>query len=255
MRADIFVQILAGISRNKACELIKGGAVFFNNLKILRPSQTLSYQNIGLLDSADFGKYVQENRDFLLKSLKITSPVYVSRSAQKLKYFLQDLNIDIYGNCLDIGSSTGGFVQILLEFGANRVVAVDVGNLQLHPSLKNDNRIVLLENTDIRNFNTDCLFDILTCDVSFISIYSIFDKIYTLFKDYAIILFKPQFEVGKDVRRNSRGVVVNKLAINRAIENFDNFLKLKNIEILTFKESKILGKDGNLEYFYLIKKV
>ncbi len=180
---------------------------------------------------------------------------YVSRAAYKLKYFLDEIKIDLKDKvALDVGSSTGGFTQILLENSVEKVVCVDVGSNQLHERIKNDKRIEFFENCDIRNFKSKICFDILTCDVSFISILNIIDSINSLNFKKIIILFKPQFEVGINVKRDKKGVVKDKLAIEKARENFiAKTLELKwKLEINSL--SKLQGKDGNNEELFCFSK-
>lgn len=232
MRADKYVANALNISRNKASELIKDGNVFLDKEAILKPSLEIENGEIELL-----------------------ADVYVSRAALKLKYFLQEVNINLQDkDIIDVGSSTGGFVQILLQNGVKSVTAVDVGTMQLHSSLKNNDKIKLFENTDIKEFESDKSFDILTCDVSFISLSAILKYLKPLFSEFAIFLFKPQFEVGKSVKRDKKGVVKDEKAIKQAKAKFE--LEAANLGLLLLysNECKVKGKEGNVEYFYLFKK-
>ncbi len=151
---------------------------------------------------------------------------------------------------LDIGSSTGGFVQILLENGVKEIFAVDVGDNQLHKSLREDKRVRVFENCDIREFKANKLFDIITCDISFISILNILKSIDRVSKRDIIILFKPQFEVGKGVKRNKKGVVLDNKAIDSARENFEKATQDLGLETSKEFKIKIAGKSGNIEYLY-----
>ena len=147
MRLDLYLTQNFNIqSRNKANELIKASKVKVNKKIISKASFIVEDDmNIELLEE-----------DF-----------YVSRAAYKLKYFLDEIKIDLKDKvALDVGSSTGGFTQILLENSVEKVVCVDVGSNQLHERIKNDKRIEFFENCDIRNFKSKICFDILTCDVS-----------------------------------------------------------------------------------------
>ena len=235
MRLDLYLTQNFNIqSRNKANELIKASKVKVNKKIISKASFIVEDDmNIELLEE-----------DF-----------YVSRAAYKLKYFLDEIKIDLKDKvALDIGSSTGGFTQILLENSVEKVVCVDVGSNQLHERIKNDKRIEFFENCDIRNFKSKICFDILTCDVSFISILNIIDSINSLNFKKIIILFKPQFEVGINVKRDKKGVVKDKLAIEKARENFiAKTLELKwKLEINSL--SKLQGKDGNNEELFCFSK-
>ena len=139
-----------------------------------------------------------------------------------------------------------------LEKGAKKVVCVDVGNNQLHKKLRENPKVEVFENTDIRDFEYKNKFDILVSDVSFISLLKIFDKLSTL-SDEMILLFKPQFEVGKEAKRDKRGVVVDKEAIKRARENFEEYVS-GEYDILRSEESSIKGKEGNIEYIYHLRR-
>lgn len=235
MRLDNFLADNLKISRNQARELIKNLKVKIND-KIITKISFLT----------------DENTKFEILEDKI----YVSRAANKLKYFLHESDISITNlNCLDIGSSTGGFIEVLLEFGASKVVGVDVGNNQIHNSLRNETRLEIYENTDIRDFKSDELFEIITCDVSFIGINEILNIINSYASNFIVILFKPQFEVGKSVKRDKKGVVKDEKAILQAMRKFEaNALSLGwNLYIKT--NSKIKGKEGNEEVFYAFKKI
>ncbi len=222
-------------SRNKATELIKSNKVKCDGEIITKPSfNVLDFHKIELLED-----------DF-----------YVSRAAYKLKFFLQELkNFDLKNkNALDIGSSTGGFTQILLENEIKKVTCVDVGTNQLHERIKYNDKINFFENTDIRNFESDEIFDIVTCDVSFISILNIIDAINTLASKDIIILFKPQFEVGTNVKRDKKGIVKDNNAIQKARDNFLNKTNILNWTLKYSNISKLQGKDGNVEEFFYFSK-
>lgn len=222
-------------SRNKATELIKSNKVKCDGEIITKPSfNVLDFHKIELLED-----------DF-----------YVSRAAYKLKFFLQELkNFDLKDkNALDIGSSTGGFTQILLENEIKKVTCVDVGTNQLHQRIKYNDKINFFENTDIRNFESDEIFDIVTCDVSFISILNIIDAINTLASKDIIILFKPQFEVGSNVKRDKKGIVKDNNAIQKARDNFLNKTNILNWTLKYSNISKLQGKDGNVEEFFYFSK-
>lgn len=222
-------------SRNKATELIKSNKVKCDGEIITKPSfNVLDFHKIELLED-----------DF-----------YVSRAAYKLKFFLQELkNFDLRDkNALDIGSSTGGFTQILLENEIKKVTCVDVGTNQLHERIKYNDKINFFENTDIRNFESDEIFDIVTCDVSFISILNIIDAINTLASKDIIILFKPQFEVGSSVKRDKKGIVKDNNAIQKARDNFLNKTNILNWTLKYSNISKLQGKDGNVEEFFYFSK-
>jgi 23S rRNA (cytidine1920-2'-O)/16S rRNA (cytidine1409-2'-O)-methyltransferase len=221
-------------SRNKASELIKSKKVQVDNKIITKPSFI-----------------VEEQADIKI----LEDDFFVSRAAYKLKYFLDEININLKDlNTLDIGSSTGGFTQILLNNYVNRVTCVDVGSNQLHEKIKNNEKILFYENTDIREFTSNEKFDLVTCDVSFISILNIIEDINRLAKNKIIILFKPQFEVGKNIKRDKKGVVKDKKAILKARERFIDTTKILNWNLKYSSYSKIQGKDGNEEELFYFDK-
>lgn len=236
MRLDMYVfeQGFAG-SRNKASELIKAGCVFVNGV----------VERKNAIEISDNDTVVVE---------KISQ--YVSRSGMKLKGFFGEIKaLHVKGlDCLDIGSSTGGFVQVLKEEGAQRVTAVDVGSEQLHVSLRNDDSIIVCENTDIRAFHPGRTYDMVTCDVSFIGISQILSAIDSLSHKGIIILFKPQFEVGKEVKRSTKGVVKDTSAILRAQQRFESECVTLGWNLVAKKDSIIKGKEGNAETFYYFEK-
>lgn len=220
-------------SRNRAIDAIKRGKVFVDGKKAKPSTQCDENSNIDI-DSEKF---------------------YVSRASKKLELFLEEYPMDLKGKiALDIGSSTGGFVQILLENEVKSVTAVDVGSNQLHHSLRDNPKIKVFEETDIRAFKTDEIFEIVTCDVSFISILHIIDDIDRLSDRDMVLLFKPQFEVGRNVKRDSRGVVIDDKAIKIAIESFENRTSELGWKLCYSTISKLAGKSGNVEYIYHFRK-
>ena len=217
-------------SRNKAKELIKNKKIKVNGKIETKPSFKVENPKIEILEK-----------------------VYVSRAAWKLKNYLEKYNISFKDkSVIDVGSSTGGFSEVALEKGAKKVVCVDVGSNQLHKKLRENKKVEVYENTDIRDFDYDKKFDILVSDVSFISLLKIFDKLATL-SDEMILLFKPQFEVGIEAKRDKKGVVIDKEAIIKARENFEKYVS-KDFEILRSEESSIRGKEGNIEYIYHLRR-
>lgn len=220
-------------SRNKAQQLIKDSKVSVNKKIITKASFKVSDELIELDDEH----------------------VYVSRAAYKLKNFLPPLPFNVKGmNALDIGSSTGGFTEVLLMNGVASVTSVDVGSSQLHKKLLDDDRVISIENQDIREFKSEKHFELITCDVSFISLSHILDSINELSSKYIILLFKPQFEVGKNVKRDKNGVVADKKAISTAIIKLEDTCTLLGWKKLLMEASSITGKEGNIEYCYCYEK-
>lgn len=233
MRLDIALSKKLDISRNKASEMIKKSLVNVNGKCINKPS------------------FEVEESD----EISASETLFVSRAGEKLDGFLSEFSVDIEDKtCLDIGSSTGGFSQVLLKNGAFKVVCVDVGSEQLHQSLRQNEKIELYENTDVREFKSDYAFDVVTCDVSFISFKDIAYYVDKFANNDIIILFKPQFEVGREVKRSKKGVVMDKKAIQKAHEEFEKIALSYGWKLQTKVASKVAGKEGNLESFYAYKK-
>ena len=155
---------------------------------------------------------------------------------------------------LDVGSSTGGFVQILLQRGAKSVTALDVGSSQLSEILRRDPRVIVRENTDIREFASKKKFDLITCDVSFISLNLILESLVRLAKSVLIVLFKPQFEVGAEIKRNKKGVLKDEKAARATRTKFERLCAELGLAVLHASACKITGKEGNQEFFYLLKR-
>ncbi|WP_044417885.1 23S rRNA (cytidine-2'-O)-methyltransferase TlyA [Halarcobacter anaerophilus] len=235
MRLDLYLTKNFDIqSRNKAHEIIKSNKVKVDGKTVSKPSF--------LVDETSKIELLEE--DF-----------YVSRAAYKLKHFLDEIKISLKNKeALDIGSSTGGFTQILLLNSIKKVTCVDVGSNQLHEKIKNDKRIVFFEKQDIRKFQSDKKFDLVTCDVSFISILNILKEIDSFAKNEIIILFKPQFEVGTNVKRDKKGVVKDKKAVLKAREKFLDQTKLLNWKLKYNSQSKLEGKEGNEEELFYFNK-
>lgn len=222
-------------SRNKANEAIKSRNIKVDGKIIDKPS--FKIKNIEKIE------VLEKKR-------------YVSRAGDKLKEFLKDKDIEINNKiCLDVGSSTGGFVQVLLEMNAEKIYAVDVGKGQLHPILKENKKIISKESQDIRKLKCEKKFDLVTCDVSFISILYILDSLINFAKNEIIILFKPQFEVGKNTKRDKKGVVKDINALKRVCVKFESELIKHKLQIISKEESKIKGKEGNSEFFYYLKNL
>ena len=220
-------------SRNRAIDAIKRGKVFVDDKKA-KPSTKCNENSNIYIDTEKF---------------------YVSRASKKLELFLEEYPMDLKDKrALDIGSSTGGFVQILLENGVKSVTAVDVGSNQLHHSLRDNPKIDIFEETDIRAFQSSEPFEVTTCDVSFISILQIIDNIDRLSGCDMILLFKPQFEVGREVKRDSRGVVVNHEAIEEAKNRFETKATTLGWKLCYSTPSKLAGKSGNIETIYHFRK-
>ena len=223
-------------SRNRANDAIKAGLVLVDGKKG-KPSAKIDENTVVEVQDSKF---------------------YVSRAGRKLENFLAEHVVDMKGKrALDIGSSTGGFAQIVLENGVATLDCVDVGSNQLHISLRENDKLSLHEETDIREYENDVPFEVITCDVSFISILQVTNDIDRLAGKGTdiVILYKPQFEVGKDVKRDSKGVVQDIDAIARRKEAFEAEAKKLGWEEQYQALSKVTGKEGNQEYLYHFKKM
>lgn len=221
-------------NRSQAESLIRMGWVKVNGRTVFKPGQ--------LVDESD--------------RLSLTSQVqYVSRAAHKLDSAASRLGLDFHDKLvLDVGSSTGGFTEYALRHGARRVIAVDVGTEQLHPSLRTDSRIELHEKTDIRDFSPKELPDIVLIDVSFISLRQILPAVAAISGPMTQItaMLKPQFEAG--VRQISRGVIKNETIRRQIIRDFETWLR-RGFVVEAKADSGVEGAKGNLERFYLLRKI
>ena len=382
MRFDLFVASRLNISRNKAAELIKSGKILLNgkicsklsfevgefdkfdgsnglnldeatgvNLKVGKNSaeaETKNLRDANLVDAREAAREKAPSDERNLNAngpkIELVGEIYVGRGALKLKSFLAACPLEVRGkNALDVGSSTGGFVQILLQNGVKSVMALDVGSSQLDKSLRADSRVIVAENTDVREFATGfqsqvsdgkfdgskqnlktqiepnlnpgksnfarqdgflgepskgafassnlrqagdktdeanwaCVnlapktqdaelnsgaaknvapkFDLITCDVSFISLKEILPSIDALAGGNCdiILLFKPQFEVGRSAKRNKKGVVTDAKAVRKARAKFE--LAAANLGWIMRQtlECEVKGKEGNAEFFYAFNK-
>jgi 23S rRNA (cytidine1920-2'-O)/16S rRNA (cytidine1409-2'-O)-methyltransferase len=179
-------------------------------------------------------------------------PRYVSRGGEKLANALESLEVELDGrDAIDIGASTGGFTDYLLQNGAARVIAVDVGYGQLHPKLRNDPRVTVLERTNARDLS-DLPFrpDLLVADVSFISVRLALPRVLRLLEPGwdAVVLVKPQFEAGKD--EVGKGGVVRDPALHRRVvrEIVDAALQWGGTTVGVV-DSGLPGPKGNREFF------
>jgi len=188
--------------------------------------------------------------------IKVVSEQYVSRAALKLESVANKLKLDFRDKVvLDVGSSTGGFTDFALRHGAKRVIAVDVGTNQLHPTLRNDPRIELHEQTDIRDFreHSTTKIDMILIDVSFISLREILPSIFRAVDHSAqvIAMVKPQFETGTQSKH--KGVIKNDKMRRNTLKDFEIWVQKLYI-IVNKADSDVSGAKGNQERFYVLKK-
>lgn len=180
---------------------------------------------------------------------------YVSMAALKLRLFLDETGLDVSGlKICDAGASTGGFSQILLQRGASFVWAVDVGRNQLHPSLAGDPRLALYEKCDIRDFlaSPPPGLGMITADLSFISLTKIV-PFFAAARVPSLLLYKPQFETPPG-DKNKKGVVTDLSLHERALKSFRDYLLKEGFFPLIIKRSKVLGGEGNREYFIFCER-
>lgn len=181
-------------------------------------------------------------------------PRYVGRGAHKLEAALAGFALDVGGvRAIDVGSSTGGFTDCLLQHGAAEVVAVDVGRNQLHERLRADPRVAVHERTDVRALDPDAVggpAPLVVCDVSFISLRAVLPALLALVAPGGdvVLLVKPQFEAGRAEASRGRGVVRDPAVWRRALEATIDALLSQGATIMGCVPSPLTGADGNVEF-------
>ena len=226
-------------SRQKAQAIIMAGQVFVSQQKVDKPGTAV-------LNDADI-----EVRGHGLR--------YVSRGGLKLEKAMQCWPITLAGKtCADIGASTGGFTDCMLQNGAQKVYAVDVGYGQLDWKLRNDPRVVCFERTNARYLTAEQIpepLDFASIDVSFISLKLIFPALYTLLRQGGEVacLIKPQFEAGRE-KVGKKGVVRDPNVHREVLEHFLNYAKENHFTVLGITYSPIRGPEGNIEYLGYLRK-
>ncbi len=195
------------------------------------------------------------------------APRFVSRGGDKLDAALDAFGIDVRGlAALDVGASTGGFTDCLLSRGATRVVALDVGHGQLHPRIRGDDRVVVLERTNVRDATPDTiseavnlfnpvnplrLVDIVVADVSFISLRAVIPGLVTLCQPGSpmVLLVKPQFEAGRAEAARGRGIITDVAIHDRVRDEITTALQGASCRVVAWTDSPIRGGAGNRELF------
>jgi len=268
MRLDDRVKEIFNISKTKAQKYIREGIIKIDDKIITKPGYILKDE-----EKNDIEIIEEKNRY-----------IYVSQGALKLKKAVEEFNLKeiLKDNiCIDIGSSTGGFTEILLENGVKKVYSIDVGTSQLDEKLKKNNKVISIKNTDFRNIQIDKEnkfrnddIDTIVGDLSFISLKKIIDKIVEISPKNIILLIKPQFEVGEDIARKYNGVIDDKKKHIEIIEDIISYYldKLNNnnnnknykyndnqkyiLKGLTYSEILInnLKEKKNIEYLIYISK-
>lgn len=236
-RADVYlVETGAAASREQAQRIIREGKVFADGKPVGKASSLI------------------EERSHIV--VREETP-YVSRGGIKLEQALKKFGVNLEGKfVVDIGASTGGFTDCLLRCGARTVVAIDVGYGQLAWSLRQDPRVIVMERTNIRHVKPEDLpqlADLLTIDVSFISLEKIFDSSLKLLKpDGKIIaLVKPQFEAGRE-RVGKKGVVKDPEVHKDVLKRLWDFFVDKGVVVRGLTYSPIKGPEGNIEFLIFI---
>ncbi len=239
-RLDVLlVQRNLAESREKAKAMIMAGIVFVNNEREDKPGTKFD--------------------DKVAIAVKGKTLQYVSRGGLKLEKAMKSFDISLDGAvCMDIGASTGGFTDCMLQNNAASVYAVDVGYGQFAWKLRSDERVVCMEKTNIRYVTPEDIgepLDFASCDVSFISLTKVLPAAYHLLKDGGemVCLIKPQFEAGKE-KVGKKGVVRDPKVHLEVIENVLDFASSNGFEILNLDFSPIKGPEGNIEYLTHIKK-
>lgn len=240
MRLDAFLVAQGWVSgREKAKELIAAGAVTVNGQPVYKAAKTVCVTDKVLCDTS--------------------SVRFVGRGGLKLEKALQISGLDVDGmTALDVGASTGGFTDCLLQAGVNHVYAVDVGSDQLHSSLRADTRVTVLENTDIRSDAAKAAIppqsiDVCAVDVSFISLQQVLPSVVPFLKPQATVLalIKPQFEAGR-AAVGKRGVVRDKKVHAAVLQSLCDFSCTKGFSVQALTHSPITGGEGNIEFLIIL---
>lgn len=227
------------ISRERAKAMIMEGNILVNGAPVTKS-----------------GAMIDKDADIVLRGKDIP---YVSRGGLKLKAALEHFNINLEGLvAMDIGSSTGGFTDCLLQRGAKKVYCIDVGYGQLAWSLRNDPRVILLERTNIRHLGKESIpdaVDFVTIDVSFISLEKVIPKAMEFMTENGTILalVKPQFEVGKG-EVGKGGIVRDEEKRLLSVKSVREFAENAGLRTEGVFESPVAGQKGNREYFLHMRK-
>lgn len=212
------------------------------------------------------GRVITKPEHFVSSEAEITVTAgerYVSRAGLKLASVAKALQLNFEGaTVLDVGSSTGGFTDYALKHGAGKVIAIDVGTEQLHPSLRKNPKIELHEKTDVRDFyfqgrasGTEELPTIIVIDISFMSLRLVLGHIaknLTAPNTQIVAMLKPQFEAGRE--QTNKGVIKNDSIRRQILKDFEAWAKHYFV-IRNKKDSEVTGSKGNQERFYLLSKV
>ena len=228
-------------SRTKAQAMIMAGVVLVEEQRVEKPSQQFD-----------------TNSSIRVKGGDDPTSRYVGRGGLKLEAALREFRIDVAGFvCLDVGASTGGFTDCLLQHGAKSVVAIDVGHNQIDWRLRNDSRVEVREGVNARYLQPadfSQAFDLAVMDVSFISVTKVLPAVIPLVREGGAIitLIKPQFEVGRG-EVGGGGVVRDAAKRSRVVEEVNAAAKVLGLSVVNVIESPIQGAEGNVEFLALYK--
>ena len=228
-------------SRTKAQAMVMAGVVLVDEQRVEKPSQQ-----------------IDPNLTIRIKGGDDPTSRYVGRGGLKLEAALREFQIDVTAfTCLDVGASTGGFTDCLLQHGAKRVVAVDVGHNQIDWRLRNDPRVEVREGINARYLKAvdfEEKFELAVMDVSFISATKVLPAIVPLLVEGGAIitLIKPQFEVGKG-EVGGGGVVRDAAKRARVVEEVNDAARALGLEVVNVIESPIAGAEGNIEFLALYR--
>lgn len=226
------------ISRNRAKELIKLGLVTLNGK---------------IVDKCSI-KVDESDEIFVKDDIK-----YVSRAGLKLKEAISEFKIDLDNKiCMDIGASTGGFTEVLLECNAKLIYAIDVGTNQLSKKLLSNKKVISIENQNFRYYDNIEIYgkiDFITIDVSFISLKKIILNTTKFLANDGemVVLIKPQFEVGREFL-NKNGIVNNIKLHKQVLTDIENEFLINGLYVERIIQSPIKGSDGNIEYLAFVKR-
>ena len=226
-------------SREKAKAIIMSGIVFVDGQREDKAGSTFD-----------------EKQEIIVKGKTLK---YVSRGGLKLEKAMKNFDIVLKDKvCMDVGASTGGFTDCMLQNGAVKVYSVDVGHGQLDWKLRNDERVVCMERTNMRYMTEDDIDEkasFVSIDVSFISLTKILPAVYRILNTggEVVALIKPQFEAGRE-KVGKKGVVRDSAVHKEVIEKIHNFVLEQGFSVIDITFSPVKGPEGNIEYLIYIRK-
>lgn len=306
MRLDKFLVLKFDFSRQKACEIIKNGCVKLDNRVICKPSFEINSMDCSIeikkdvfIESRLYCSRAAFKLSLFLENTEFSGQIFLDSKANFIeskltKSIIKSIKDSIINNIknnivIDVGASKGGFTQVLLSKNARLVIAQDVGDKQLDSNLRRENRVISVENMDIRDFANalkqhknmlaNCLNYELSSDIKDIIESSLKDSknvceiiesnvlfsfltcdisfislrkvidSLTFLSKNLLLLFKPQFEVGISAKRSKKGVIKDSKILQDCLESFIKFLQQKGAKSLFIEESQLKGKEGNKEFF------